>query len=270
MLFYWNAILGFLIGAFVGKFMGLIVNELPKILLAEDLDGGEPRDIFKGINKKPKCLNCNIEVSWSDNLPIIGYLATQGRCKHCHHPSNFRNFLLEVMVALLFGILMLCFPFNAPLLFVLIISCLLICCFITDFEHGILPDQFTLAIVWVGLIGSLFPIFITPRESIIGAVAGYGIFWCFNELYRSFRGFDGMFPGDFKLNAGIGACVGLKWLMPILLLSFLFLLSITVLQLLASKKKEYANFLYKEAPYGCYSSIVTGGALCLLLNGAMH
>jgi leader peptidase (prepilin peptidase)/N-methyltransferase len=238
-----NVLLATIIGAFVGKLMAIFVHHLPLVLLEGCNEGREPRNIFTWYFQEPFSLRLQ-------------------------HPIGLKMILLECGIALLFGLTVLIFGLNLFVFFVLIITCLLICCFITDYEHGILPDQFTLALIWVGLIGSLNPIFVLPREAIIGAVGGYGIFWLLNFSYRYFRGFDGMFPGDFKLNAGIGASVGVKWMILILVLSAILLVVITLIQIFLRNKTFQTADLYKEVPYACFASVVTIGALYLLLSGA--
>ena len=266
MLFITNALIAALLGAFVGKFLAMAVDFLPKILLEENDETKEPSDIFKWFFQKPRCLYCQRSIPWLDNVPIFGYLSLKGKCRLCKHPLGIKVLLFELGTAFLFGGSTLFFSFNYALILVLVVSCILICCFMTDFEHGILPDQFTITIVWIGMIGSLFPIFVTPYEAIVGAVGGYGIFWLFNVLYHYSRGFDGMYPGDFKLNAGIGACVGLNWLIIILLMSILLLLVVTVAQLFYGMRAINKNLLHQEAPYGCYASVVAVIVLYVLLS----
>lgn len=167
---------------------------------------------------------------------------------------------LEIIIALFFGLTIYFFPLNIFLFFHLAICCFLMGCFITDYEYGILPDEFTLSLMWVGLVGSLFPLLPDPKEAILGAVVGYVFFWIFNLIYRYFRGVDGMYPGDFKLNAGIGACVGLKILFPILFASLVLSLIVTGVRFLLRKGSK-TSFLNQEIPYGCYASLVTMIAL---------
>jgi leader peptidase (prepilin peptidase)/N-methyltransferase len=255
------------IGAYAGKFMALAVNYLPQILLEGCDKGRIPRDIIKYFFQSPRCLNCQQSITWMENVPIVGYRLMQGKCPHCHYPIGLQTFALELGTALLFGFTVLLFGVNPPVIFVLIVSCLLICCFLTDFEQGILPDQFTLSLIWVGLIASLIPIFVTPQEAIVGAVIGYGLFWAINVFYRSLRHFDGMFPGDFKLNAGIGACLGIKLLMTVLLLSFFLLIAVAVFRFLWSKTIPNASDLHKEVAYACYVTIVAFVAIYFKLAG---
>ena len=256
------------LGAFVGKFMGMIIFYLPQILLEGCEKGREPRDIFKWILEKPFCKSCKHPLSWMEAAPIAGYFFVNGKCLHCGF-SLKRYFLLELEMGLLFG-LMLSFPITPTMLFILLVTCLLICCFFTDFDYSILPDQLTLTLVWVGLIGSLFPIFLSPQEAIAGAVAGYGIFWMINEIYRYFRGREGMFPGDFKLNAGVGACIGIQLLFPVLAIALLLLIGFSLIKLIYFKKLSTLDFLKKEVAYGCYLSLVAIGTFYLKFFGIIN
>jgi leader peptidase (prepilin peptidase)/N-methyltransferase len=213
------------IGFYAGRLLALTVNYLPPMLLAEEESDSEPRDILKFFF-------------------------------HKNYPTNFDKMPFQLGIALLFGLSALLFTVNAELIFVLIVSWIAIASFITDYQYGIIPNQFTLSLVWIGLVSSLFSIFCTPVDSILGAVSGYGMFWLFNEIYRYYRGQVGMYPGDFKLNAGIGACVGIKILIPIIICSLLLLIGVTFVQHQLTKKGQADNYLSKEVPYGCYVSVV--------------
>ncbi|HEV8051541.1 MAG TPA: A24 family peptidase [Parachlamydiaceae bacterium] len=256
------------IGAFVGKFMGMIIFYLPQILLEGCEKGREPRDILKWILEKPFCKSCKHPFLWMEATPLLGYFIVNGKCPRCGF-SLKRYFLLELGIGLLFG-LMISFPITPAMFFILLVTCLLMCCFFTDFDYSILPDQLTLTLVWVGLIGSLLPIFLSPQEAIIGAVGGYGIFWMINEIYRYFRGRDGMFPGDFKLNAGVGACIGVKLLFPVLAIALILLLGFSLIKLTYSKTLSTMDFLKQEVPYGCYLSLVAIGAVYLKFVGIIN
>jgi len=259
-----NILIAAIIGAYVGRFLALTLNLLPGILLDDD-EEREPEDLPKIFFQKPHCWNCQEPISFFENLPIIGYLLLRGKCKKCHQPLGKRLFILEVGLAILFGISLALFGLHLPTVFVLIATTLLIGCFITDYEHKILPDQFTLTLLWVGLIASLFPVFVPSHQAILGAVFGYGFFWSMNVVYRFFRGFDGMFPGDFKLNAAIGALVGFQWLVPITLISFLVLIITAFSIFFLRMKKIDSTLLHEESPYGCYSSLITIAVLYLFL-----
>jgi leader peptidase (prepilin peptidase)/N-methyltransferase len=60
---------------------------------------------------------------------------------------------------------------------------------------------------------------VNPTESIIGAAAGYLSLWSVYHLFRLCTGKDGMGYGDFKLLAALGAWLGWRMLLPIVLCS---------------------------------------------------
>lgn len=84
-------------------------------------------------------------------------------------------------------------------------------------------------------------------------------------VFLYFRGFDGMYPGDFKLNAGIGACIGIKLLIPVIAISLILLVSIASIFFLYNQKPGDTDFLHKEVPYGCFSSLVTCAMLYFII-----
>ena len=90
-----------------------------------------------------------------------------------------------------------------------------------DVRTQLLPDQLTLPLLWLGLILSLFPLFITSSASVLGAVIGYLSLWSVYWLFKLATGKEGMGYGDFKLLAALGAWMGTSALLPIVLLSSL-------------------------------------------------
>jgi prepilin signal peptidase PulO-like enzyme (type II secretory pathway) len=77
-----------------------------------------------------------------------------------------------------------------------------------DVETRLLPDILTLGLMWAGLLFNCAELFAGLDQAVIGAAAGYCSLWLLNVLYKSWRGYDGMGAGDFKLLAAIGAWFG--------------------------------------------------------------
>jgi leader peptidase (prepilin peptidase)/N-methyltransferase len=63
------------------------------------------------------------------------------------------------------------------------------------------------------------PVPVDPRESIIGAVVGYLSLWSVYHVFRLLTGKEGMGYGDFKLFAALGAWLGWKMLLPLILIA---------------------------------------------------
>ena len=95
-----------------------------------------------------------------------------------------------------------------------------------DMDHQLLPDSLTLPLLWIGLLLSLWgpqppaaPFPVDLRSSLIGAMAGYVSLWSVYHLFRLITGKEGMGYGDFKLLAALGAWLGWKMLLPIILMA---------------------------------------------------
>jgi len=93
-----------------------------------------------------------------------------------------------------------------------------------DLDHQLLPDCLTLPLLWGGLVASLLwtpasttSLPVSPVESIAGAAAGYVSLWLVYHLFRLCTGKEGMGYGDFKLLAALGAWLGGRMLLPIVL-----------------------------------------------------
>ena len=71
----------------------------------------------------------------------------------------------------------------------------------------------------VGLLLSLVPLFVSPTDAIVGAEIGYLSLWSIYWLFKLLTGKEGMGYGDFKLLGALGAWMGAKSLLPIVLLS---------------------------------------------------
>jgi leader peptidase (prepilin peptidase)/N-methyltransferase len=80
-------------------------------------------------------------------------------------------------------------------------------------------------LVWVGLAMSLLhpmaaaTLFVSPVDSILGAMAGYLSLWSVYQLFKLATGKEGMGYGDFKLLAALGAWLGLEAVPIIILMS---------------------------------------------------
>jgi leader peptidase (prepilin peptidase)/N-methyltransferase len=63
------------------------------------------------------------------------------------------------------------------------------------------------------------PVPVDVRASVIGAIAGYLSLWSVYHLFRLLTAKEGMGYGDFKLFAALGAWLGWKMLLPIILIA---------------------------------------------------
>ena len=126
-----------------------------------------------------------------------------------------------------------------------------------DIKHKLLPDSITLPLLWLGILLSLFNVFIDLETSVIGAIFGYLSLWSIFIVFKLITGKEGMGHGDFKLLAMLGAWTGWKMLFVIVLTSSLVgaIVGITMILL---KKTERDT----QIPFGPY--LAAAGWLSLL------
>jgi leader peptidase (prepilin peptidase)/N-methyltransferase len=179
------------------------------------------------------CPSCKAPITALQNIPVVSYLLLRGRCARCGAPISARYPVVEALTGVLSAAVAWKFGFGLPALGGLIVTWFLIALTFIDLDHQLLPDGLTLPLLWAGLLLSLWAgtdaggpeitgaasIPVDPRSSIIGAIAGYLSLWSVYHLFRLATGKEGMGYGDFKLLAALGAWMGWKMLIPIILVA---------------------------------------------------
>jgi leader peptidase (prepilin peptidase) / N-methyltransferase len=83
----------FALGATVGSFLNVVVYRLPR---GKNL-------ALPG----SRCPRCGTAIQLSDNIPIVSWLALRGRCRHCQGSISPRYFVVELLVAVTFLLVLL-------------------------------------------------------------------------------------------------------------------------------------------------------------------
>lgn len=219
-----------LLGLLVGSFLNVVILRLPRRLehewrqqARELLDAGDtveaapPDLVFTGSH----CPQCKHKLSPLDNVPVLSWLVLRGRCRYCGTRISWQYPLVELLTGLASAVIAWKFGFDWPLAAGLVFSWFLIAASGIDARTQLLPDQLTLPLLWLGLLLSLIPVFVSPPEAIVGAAIGYLSLWSVYWLFKLATDKEGMGYGDFKLLAALGAWMGAFALLPIVLLSAL-------------------------------------------------
>jgi leader peptidase (prepilin peptidase) / N-methyltransferase len=228
-LYFFTAYTAFF-GLFVGSFLNVVILRLPVMLHRSwetqclELKGHESNEHVEHFNllfPRSRCPKCSHQISAFENIPVLSYLLQRGRCRHCQAKISIRYPLIELLTALLSGIVAWHYGFGWETLFALLLTWSLISLTFIDIDHQLLPDDITLPFLWLGLGLSLFDIFTDMHSSIIGAMVGYLSLWSVYQLFKLITGKEGMGYGDFKLLAVFGAWFGWQILPLTILLSSL-------------------------------------------------
>ncbi len=224
-------------GLLVGSFLNVVIHRLPVMMENElraecaTLASGDEQPTTESAPKKynlivPRsaCPGCKSPITAMQNIPVVSWLALGGKCANCKQPISKRYPLVELATAVLTGFVAWRFGFGATALAAIAFTWLLIALTMIDFDTQFLPDALTYPLLWLGLLVSLMhPVWstgawpVTPADSIIGAAAGYLSLWSFYWVFKLITGKEGMGYGDFKLFAALGAWMGWRMLLPIII-----------------------------------------------------
>jgi leader peptidase (prepilin peptidase)/N-methyltransferase len=239
----------FLLGLIIGSFLNVVIYRLPIMLEREwrsqatevlaagsELPGGDPPGgdppgaaplaRFTLSTPRSACPNCKAPITALQNIPIVSWLVLRGRCASCKTKISARYPLVELATGLLSAWVAWHFGFGAPAACALLVTWTLIALTGIDMDHQLLPDNITLPLMWGGLLaavaigpvqGAALPV--SPRDALIGAMAGYASLWLVFHAFKLVTGKEGMGYGDFKLFAALGAWLGWKVLPLIIVLS---------------------------------------------------
>jgi leader peptidase (prepilin peptidase)/N-methyltransferase len=245
-----------LLGLCVGSFLNVVAHRLPKVLerewwldVAENQLGdteawqrvsgrkGAPPAVLGQASKaisdaletlpalslsqpRSRCPNCGHVLRWHENLPLFGWLRLKGRCSSCGTAISKRYPLVELATGLLFAACGWKFGAQPQTLLWCAAIALMVAMALIDLDTTYLPDDLTLPLIGLGLLGAGLGWTGTTLESAAwGALAGYGALWLLAFSYTKLRGVEGMGEGDFKLLAGLGALLGWQLLPSIVLLA---------------------------------------------------
>lgn len=167
--------------------------------------------------------------------------------------------LVELITGLMFLGLYLKFGFSKELLFSLIFCSSLFVTSVIDLKHQIIPDEISLPGIILGFLFSFWMNQITWWESLLGILLGGGCFLLIAWGYEKIAKREGLGGGDIKLLAMIGAWLGVKSLLSVIIISSL-LGSVVGIGIMILFKKDFKSAI----PFGPFLAL---GALAYLFWG---
>ncbi len=212
---YWTAgvVPALLLAPASGSFGGLLAMRLP---------AGRPVGMVRS-----ECPICGTTLDSIDLIPILTWIASRGRCRHCSAPIPPVYPLIEVAALVLAAWAIWVLPHRLELLWATcVMGWILLALSLADWEEKILPDGLTWPLAAIGFGYAVYD----GRwlDSAIGAAAGLGAFWALRWAYLRFRGQDGLGGGDVKLAMAAGAWVGWAALPSVVLLAAVAALIVAV------------------------------------------
>lgn len=219
------AVLIFIIGACLGSFLLVVGKRLPK---NEDI-----------IFSRSRCDNCHHILAWHDLVPIFSYILLKGKCRYCHTKINPVNLLIELSMGLMFLLGYLYFTPSYLLYGYLILTCLMIVIFVSDFSYYIILDSplivSTLLFIIIKFIYfGLKEVLLSLASGIILFTVMYLIKLIGDKLFKK----ESLGGGDIKLSFVIGFVLGFRLSLLALILSSFLALPYSVASLKLQKNNE--------------------------------
>jgi leader peptidase (prepilin peptidase)/N-methyltransferase len=257
-----------LLGLCVGSFLNVVIHRLPLMLeagwrreSAEMLEVKvEPAPELTLARPRSRCPACGHGIAWHENVPVFSYLRLRGRCSACKAPISARYPLIEIFTGVLFAAV----GWHVGATPLALLWCgfcaVLVALAGIDWDTTLLPDNMTLPLLWAGLVAAALGWTVPLGDALWGAVAGYLSLWSVYWLFKLTTGKEGMGYGDFKLLAALGAWLGVKMVLPVVLGASVIGAIVGILMKLASSLREG-----RYVPFGPF---LAGSGLVVMLAGA--
>jgi len=251
-----------LFGLLIGSFLNVCIHRWPR-----------GRSV---VRPRSHCVRCRKMIPWYDNIPLISYLILGGRCRYCRRAISFRYPAVELLTALLFFCFVRRFGLSVTGAKFCVFSAILVALAFCDWETRLLPDEFTLGGLAVGIAFAGFapvPSATAPEgtaemifwlagahlsgrlqwlsESMLAAAVLAGVLWSAGAIYLKLRGREGLGFGDVKLVAMMGSFLGFRLALASLAWGGLAGSVLSLIYIRATHK-DAATF---ELPYGTFLSV---------------
>jgi leader peptidase (prepilin peptidase) / N-methyltransferase len=180
-----------LLGLVMGSAVTAIVHRLPR---------GIP-----WTTGRSACPSCGHVLGVADLVPLLSWLSTLGRCRHCRAPISPRYPVIELTCAAWAVLAAHHVGYDPRLPAVALWGFLLIALLWIDLEHHTLPDALTFPGVVLGLLAA-WPD--GPRVWVYGALVGTVPLYLLLLFWEKVLKVEGMGFGDIKLGLMFGVVLG--------------------------------------------------------------
>jgi leader peptidase (prepilin peptidase)/N-methyltransferase len=236
----WLAVIFTLTGAAVGSFLNVCISRIPEGISI--------------VFPPSRCPHCGHPIRFRDNIPLISYLLLGGKCRDCGERISYRYPLVELLTAvftwLLFRKYGMAPAYPAAFFFI----CTLIVVTFIDLDHQIIPHILTLGGIPVFAVLAVLFLGLSPIDAFLGIMIGAGSLYFVAVYYEALTGREGMGGGDVNLLAMLGAFLGWKSLLFILLVSSL-LGAVVGVALILGKGKDI-RYAVPFGPFLCVAAVI--------------
>jgi len=255
-------VLGGLFGLLIGSFLNVCIYRWPR-----DLSVVTPRS---------RCPECERQIAWYDNIPILSYVLLRGRCRSCAARISWRYPLVELVTAIAFAAFLWQYGPTLEGLKYCLFAAMLIGLVFADLETLILPDEFTIGGLFAGVAFSFWvktpdatfsiladlagidlkPWLSSAFEALLGGLVPALALWLIGWLFEKIRHKEGLGFGDVKMIAMVGAFLGIRGVLFTVIVGSL-LGSVIGIAWIRLKRRDAAT---EQLPFGSFLGVAALGA----------
>ena len=191
----------FVFGLCVGSFLNVCIARWP-----HELSVVRPRS---------RCPRCGHQLAWFENIPLASWIVLRARCRCCDERISAIYPAVELLVGAVWAVCVYQYGASFTALRLGLFVTLLLGVAVTDLQHYLIPDGFTITGLIAMLTGALLApflgestIFAGPFDALVGACAGAGLIAIVGWLGEAALGREAMGMGDMTLMAFVGAALG--------------------------------------------------------------
>jgi leader peptidase (prepilin peptidase)/N-methyltransferase len=188
------AVYAFALGAIMGSFLNVCILRWP----AEQ----------SVLRPRSRCPSCEQTIRWYDNIPIVSWLILRGRCRNCRAGISPQYPVIEFLCGTIWLAALVRLGVTWEALSSAVFLTILLGIALTDARKMVIPDQFSLGGLGLGLGFAALPGGASLRTALLGAALAYGFFWAVKWIAEKLVKKPALGVGDIHMMAMIGSFLG--------------------------------------------------------------
>ena len=177
----------FMLGAIMGSFLNVVALDFIKLYKREGLEEKSEFPAFwklitkkafwkRTVDRRSACDTCDVKLTPPELVPIVSYLALQGKCKSCRTSFSPQHLYMELLCGVLFaGVFLSVFAayvaftplFLADLVYMFILFGFAMVLFIFDYAEQVIPDLLVYPMVVLAIGTHTFNFASVPNISVL-------------------------------------------------------------------------------------------------------
>ena len=168
--------------------------------------GAEPKQSV--VRPPSRCPRCGAGLRPYDNIPVVSWLLLGGKCRSCGLPISPMYPMVELATAVIWAFMAWRYGVTLHALSGAVFFTILLGIALTDLRAYLIPDEFSLGGLALGLVLALAGGLGSLGEALLGAAVGFALLWLIGWLGAIVFRKEAMGGGDVKMMAMVGAFTG--------------------------------------------------------------